>query len=132
MGLSKNAPCPCGSGQKYKKCCYLYHKGRPCATPVDLMKSRYSAYAAGEAGYIVATTHPRYRPADTKAWRSEIAAFCKSRFLGLTILDSGWDEWEGFVEFAAKIDGYTLREKSRFVKEEGRWYYTEGDVDVYQ
>ncbi len=26
--VSRNAPCPCGSGKKYKKCCLLSHDGK--------------------------------------------------------------------------------------------------------
>ncbi len=30
--IGRNAPCPCGSGKKYKKCCLLNQDGRPAAT----------------------------------------------------------------------------------------------------
>ena len=132
MKKSINRPCPCGSKKKYKHCCLLYHKGKIPATPLELMKSRYSAYAFGEVSYILKTTHPDFRPQDLSNWKSEIGHFCKSDFQALTILSSGWNENEGFVEFEAHIDNYVLKEKSRFVKVEGRWYYTQGDVDVHQ
>ncbi len=33
--IGRNAPCPCGSGKKYKKCCLLNQDGRQAAaTPV--------------------------------------------------------------------------------------------------
>ncbi|MEL6269373.1 MAG: YchJ family metal-binding protein, partial [Chloroflexota bacterium] len=56
--IPPNAPCPCDSGKKYKKCCRVYHMGVPAPTPEKLMRSRYTAYAAGNMTYIMATTHP--------------------------------------------------------------------------
>ena len=58
MKISKNSKCPCGSGKKYKECCYKYHKGANPPNALLLMKSRYSAYAAGDAKYII-KTHTR-------------------------------------------------------------------------
>lgn len=38
MTTAKNAPCPCGSGHKYKKCCYvgsrIYNGSMAAAYPV--------------------------------------------------------------------------------------------------
>lgn len=39
--LSRNAPCPCGSGKKYKKCCLLREQAsatRPPQAPSDILK----------------------------------------------------------------------------------------------
>jgi len=132
MKKSINAPCPCGSGKKYKKCCLLYHNGKLPATPLELMKSRYSAYAFGKARYIVQTTHPSFREADEAKWLEEIKVFCQSNFQNLTIIEHSYSDNEGFVEFEAEIDGVTLHERSAFIKENGRWYYTKGEVDVHQ
>ena len=44
--------CPCGSGTPYDACCGVLHRGeRQAATPEELMRSRYSAYALGDLGY---------------------------------------------------------------------------------
>jgi len=56
--LSPNSPCPCGSKNKYKKCCQIYHKGALPKTALLLMKSRYMAYVVGDSSYIMKTTHP--------------------------------------------------------------------------
>jgi len=70
------------------------------------MRSRYSAYAAGESRYIIATTHPDnpdYREAD-KAWREEIDLFCQHTvFLGLEIMAFVEGETEATVTFKAKL-----------------------------
>ncbi len=57
MKFSKNSKCPCGSGKKYKICCFRLHKGLLAKNALELMKSRFSAYAVGDANYIIKTTH---------------------------------------------------------------------------
>lgn len=129
MKISSNAPCPCHSGKKYKQCCQPYHKGILPATALLLMRSRYSAYALELADYIMKTTHPEnpdYTD-DTAGWRESILQFCRSTpFTGLTITEFLGGENEAFVTFEAKLGEYTMKEKSRFLKEGGRWLYESG------
>jgi len=48
--------CPCWSGRTYDACCAPYHRGeREAPDPVSLMRSRYAAFALGEAEYLVRT-----------------------------------------------------------------------------
>ena len=57
--------CPCGSPTLYAACCGPLHRGaRLAETAEQLMRSRYSAYALGELGYVFRTWHPRTRPDD--------------------------------------------------------------------
>lgn len=131
MKLSPNSPCPCGSGNKYKKCCQRYHKGARAQNALTLMKSRYSAYAAGESDYIIHSTHPDNPDygAERKKWKQEIRNFCMhTTFLGLEILDFTEGEDTAFVTFKAMLDSDTMLERSRFVKIEGRWLYVEGEM----
>ena len=45
--------CPCCSGKEYSECCEPIIKGtRKAATPAELMRSRYSAYAKAEIDHI--------------------------------------------------------------------------------
>jgi len=92
--------------------------------------TRYSAYAAGDASYIMRTTHPSnvdFKD-DRKAWAEEIDRFCDStEFLGLEVLDFIEGDDEAFVEFKAKLSDGILHEKSRFVRENGRWLYHSGE-----
>lgn len=131
MKLSPNAKCPCGSRLKYKKCCFVYHDGANAPDALKLMVTRYSAYAAGDASYIMRTTHsknPDYKE-DRALWRDEIESFCEQNlFLGLSVLDFIDGESEAFVEFEAKLSGAVLKEKSRFLKEDGRWLYVDGVI----
>ena len=124
--LSPNAPCPCGSGLKYKKCCRPYHQGKVAPDPLTLMKSRYSAYAAGEAAYIQRTTHPEHPDwsEDRESWRREILAFSRgTEFLGLEIRSHRQEGAEGWVHFIARLSSGPMEECSHFLLREGRWLY---------
>ncbi|MCB0909908.1 MAG: SEC-C domain-containing protein, partial [Nocardioidaceae bacterium] len=54
--------CPCGTGDDYAACCGRFHQGAAAPTAERLMRSRYAAYAVGDAGYVFRTWHPRTRP----------------------------------------------------------------------
>lgn len=90
------------------------------------MRSRYSAYVLGLEPYLRATWHATTRP-DAQSPLCDAA----TRWLGLEIKrfeTSGSDA--ASVEFMAryKLGGraYRLHEQSRFVREDGRWYYVDG------
>ncbi len=130
MGIGANSSCPCGSGLKYKKCCSRYHKGLIAKDALTLMKSRYSAYAAGDAKYIIKSTHKDNRDytSDFKRWTKEILAFSKStNFEKLEIIDFIDGEKEAFVTFIATLNGEKMIEKSRFLKVENQWLYESGE-----
>ena len=93
------------------------------------MRSRYVAYALGLESYLLATWHSSTRPADLKLDEDP------PRWLGLTIKrHEVQDEDHATVEFVAryKIGGraYRLHETSRFVLEDGRWFYIDGDIQA--
>ena len=128
---SPNAPCPCGSQTKYKKCCQIYHKGAKPKTALLLMKSRYSAYAVGDSAYIVNTTHEENAQymSDKKEWKKQIDLFvAKTAFEGLEILEFIEGEEEAFVTFRASLSSGDMTEKSRFLKVEGMWFYENGKI----
>jgi SEC-C motif-containing protein len=130
--LSPNAPCPCGSQKKYKKCCGVYHKGALAPDALTLMKSRYSAYAADQSHYIIKTTHPDNcdYTEDTKRWKASIETFSRhTDFLGLKILDFTEEGEEAYVTFEANLSSGLLKERSRFVNEGSQWLYVEGFFD---
>ncbi len=92
------------------------------------MRSRYVAYGLGLEPYLLATWHPNTRPASL--------GFDKDpplNWIGLTIKRHVLqDNNHAHVEFVAryKIDGkaYRLHETSRFVCENGIWFYIDGDI----
>lgn len=133
MKISPNNNCPCGSTKKYKKCCKPFHNGTFPKTAVELMKSRFCAYAIKNAEYIMATTHKTNQDFsnDTFAWSNSILDFCEATdFLDVNILEQIDGEVESFVTFKANlmqngIDASFI-EKSRFLKEENKWFYVDG------
>jgi SEC-C motif-containing protein len=119
--------CPCGTGLPSAECCGRLHDGKATAgTAEQLMRSRYSAFAAGDARYLLATWHPTTRPR-TLDLDPEV------RWTGLDVLATTGGSLlaaEGTVEFRAhrvvdRVAG-VQHELSRFVREGGRWYYLDG------
>jgi SEC-C motif-containing protein len=91
-----------------------------------MMRSRYSAYVLKLEAYLLATWHSSTRPAAL-----DLAAD-NTKWLGLEVkkhLSESADR--ATVEFVAryKIGGRAgqLHEASRFVQEEGRWFYVDGE-----
>ncbi|NGX39934.1 MAG: hypothetical protein KR126chlam1_01274 [Chlamydiae bacterium] len=126
--------CPCHSGKSYQACCVpLHRKERLPESAEQLMRSRYSAYALQLPEYIMDTTHPE-NPTyleDRSPWQIEILKFCKeTTFTGLDILSTENRDDEAFVTFFAHLIQNNLdvsfQEKSRFLKEDGRWLYRSG------
>jgi SEC-C motif domain protein len=116
--------CPCGTGDTYDRCCGRLHRGEAQATTAEqLMRSRYSAYAVGDDGYLHESWHPTTRP-------RSIALDPALQWVQLEIVASdrgGALDEEGTVEFRAhhQRDGLpgVLHEVSRFTRLDRRWVY---------
>ncbi len=121
-------PCPCGSGQPYAACCSPFHAGTsPTPNAEALMRSRYSAYVLQLEDYLLATWHATTRPSEL-----DLAADA-TKWLGLEVKRHiVHDVDHATVEFVARYRvagrGHRLRELSRFVREDGCWYYVDGDL----
>ncbi|MCO4747708.1 MAG: hypothetical protein KC912_23125 [Proteobacteria bacterium] len=96
------------------------------------MRSRYCAYALGLVDYVIDTTAkgPQFQD-DRVAWTQQIEAFCRgTRFGGLRISEHVDGEEEAFVTFHATLEqagrDASFAERSRFVREDGRWKYHSG------
>lgn len=117
--------CPCGSNFTYTDCCAPLIRGVGCADSAeDLMRSRYTAHTKKDWGYLARTTHAGEKPGDFSAQGGDI------QWKRLEIVGSskgGRGDSEGEVSFIAYYteDGAekTLQETSKFLKEDGRWYY---------
>jgi SEC-C motif-containing protein len=122
--VAQTAACPCGAGD-YARCCGVYHAGGVPGTAEQLMRSRYSAYVLGLMDYVLQTWHARTRPP-----LAELHDDAATKWLGLEIKKHLPAGEEATVEFVAryKIDGRAerLHEISRFVREDGRWFYVDG------
>ncbi|MWJ27467.1 zinc chelation protein SecC [Halomonas sp. ZH2S] len=119
--------CPCGGDKPLADCCGRYHAGELAPTPEALMRSRYSAFVLNLTDYLLASWHPSTRPAN-------LAPDSSSRWLRLEILESAEEGGKGQVAFRAVFkEGRrwaVLEETSRFVREEGRWFYLDGTPDI--
>ncbi|MGR5390313.1 YchJ family protein [Vibrio crassostreae] len=123
--------CPCGSNNTYQQCCESAHLDHSSVeTPKQLMRSRYSAHVLGLVDYVIATYHPS---CDAESQREGITESIDSDWAGLEVIDTaaGLHQDEGFVEFKAYFneDGaqYCMQERSRFVRENGLWFYIDGE-----
>ena len=121
--------CPCGRPLPYAQCCGPYvedFQGHPAPDAATLMRSRYSAFVLERGDYLQATWHASKRP-------SKISFDPGVKWLGLEVRDfKVLDADHAEVEFVARQRDKTgravrLHERSRFVREDGRWYYVEGD-----
>ena len=92
------------------------------------MRSRYTAFVVGDAPYLEETWHPGTRPESV-----ELAPAL--RWTGLEIVEvvaCGDGDTRGVVEFRAhwreRSETGVLAERSRFVRQSGRWWYLDGKV----
>ncbi|MBI5272406.1 MAG: peptide deformylase [Chlamydiia bacterium] len=134
-GNNRRTPCPCKSGNAYADCCQPFHKGKRPDTALQLMRSRYSAYALCLPAYIIHTTHPGSPQFchDTAEWSKKISEFCtNTKFKNLEILY--FQETASFatVTFTAHLaqdkKDTSFTEKSYFEKIKGKWLYRSGQL----
>lgn len=123
MAKKETEACPCG-GASYANCCGRFIDGGNIPqTAEQLMRSRYSAYVLCKEAYLKATWHASTRPAEELAQEG-------TKWLGLEVRKHVPAGDEATVEFVAryKIGGraHRLHEVSRFVREDGNWFYVDG------
>jgi SEC-C motif-containing protein len=91
------------------------------------MRSRFEAFRDADVEWLLASWHPSMRPAvidlsDNPRWRG---------LQIVDVVDGTSDHATGVVEFRATYlagpgDVRAVHERSRFVREDGRWYYLDG------
>lgn len=125
--------CPCGRtdargrAMVYEQCCgrYLDHD-TPAPDAECLMRSRYSAFVLGRAGYLQTSWHASTRP-------TVLTLEPGQKWLGLTVkrhrvIDPDHAEVEFVARSRLRGQGVRLHETSRFLREGGRWFYLDGDL----
>jgi len=148
-----NAPeckCPCGSGKVYMNCCEPFHqKEKLPGSPLDVLRSRYTAFVWRLPLYILDTTHhvcTDFRT-DKVAWVKDLnrdGMFDSYDFINLEAGPqeiSEDNDKEGFIEFKVtlranskigEVEGQMIvvREKSRFLcsGDPASWLYADGTV----
>jgi SEC-C motif-containing protein len=135
MTVSAEGPCPCGRLDArrrpwpFARCCGRFladFEHTPAPDAESLMRSRYCAFVLEDADYLLATWHPSRRP-------PELGFEPGIKWLGLEVREHrSVDDSHAEVEFVARSRhggrAQRLHERSRFVQEEGRWYYLDGDM----
>jgi SEC-C motif domain protein len=135
MTVSAEGPCPCGRldarkrALPFARCCGRFladFEHTPAPDAESLMRSRYCAFVLEDADYLLATWYPSRRP-------PELGFEPGTKWLGLEVREHrSVDDDHAEVEFVARSRhggrAQRLHERSRFVREEGRWYYLDGDM----
>lgn len=137
--------CFCGSEREFSHCCQPVLATQNASTPEQLMRSRFTAYCIKDIDYLVQTWHPSQRANNSF---TDIAAFAnQAHFVQLQVKQSSSQapvlskqpveqthgaSAVGYVEFVARFIQseklHQLHEISRFVQEQGRWYYLDGEL----
>src|SRR4051794_10257595 len=124
--------CPCnapGENKTYANCCEPLINGRERANSAEqLMRSRYTAYVLGNAAYIKASWHASTRPQDLELGPPD--APHGVRWLGLIVHShTQVDQTHAQVLFTARYReagrAHRMQENSRFVMENGCWFYVD-------
>ena len=89
------------------------------------MRSRYSAFVREDATWLLATWHASTRPAPLDFESG-------ARWLGLEVrrhrlIDADHAEVEFVARYRVAGRAVRLHESSRFVREEGHWFYVDGE-----
>lgn len=118
--------CPCCANNEYDQCCmpFIENNLNP-ATALELMRSRFTAYALKKHEYIMKTWYEKTRPQsfhdpEEIQWdRLEIINTRKG-----TAKDN-----KGEVHFIAYYQKYgkpsKMEECSKFIKQSSKWYYVD-------
>ena len=119
--------CPCG-GADFESCCGPILAGAPAVTAEQLMRSRFTAFARGEVGYLRDSWHPATRPRrldldEGLTWRRlQIVA----TGTGGAADQEGWVEFRASYRTSAGAHG-VLHERSRFRRTRQGWRYLDGE-----
>ena len=119
--------CPCCSGKPYENCCEPYHLNKTLPqTAEQLMRSRYTAFAKVLPTYLMETTHESTQKNNNF---SDIADWAKSnKWLKLEIVfaESNKVRFKAFYQ-DTNGDVYEHDELSIFKRENGKWFYVDGE-----
>ncbi|MBX9835661.1 MAG: hypothetical protein K2X65_05740 [Burkholderiaceae bacterium] len=134
MTAGAKAACPCGCLSPKRQplaladCCGRYLDQSDAAPDAEhLMRSRYSAFVLQRRDYLLATWYAAQRP-------STLEFEPGAQWLGLDVrrhrvLDASHAEVEFVARYRIAGKAVRLHEHSRFIREDGRWYYVDGNGD---
>ncbi|WP_229051203.1 YchJ family protein [Aeromicrobium sp. Leaf350] len=112
--------CPCTSGLPLEACCGPVLAEHGAATTAEqLMRSRFTAFAVGDAAHLLRTWHPSTRP-------STLELDDETRWLRLDV-ERTEPALVEFIAYYRRPEGRGRQhEVSRFVHEDERWFYLDG------
>ena len=124
--------CSCGSKKKYRDCCEPYHKGlrKTCHSPLEVLKSRYSAYCDDDGEYVLSSWEEHFRPkVSAKKMIREIKSmkYTGLKIHGVVYTDEAGENAQIYYTVRYRV-GTAFGESSsisNFVKKDGVWYYTD-------
>ncbi len=131
---SRECRCPCGTVHPLHLCCGRYLDGSAQAPTAEaLMRSRYTAYHLRNEAYLLATWHASTRPAGLQIAHGSAPGEPAIQWIGLEVKRAQpTGASSAIVEFVArhKTGGRAQRmhEVSRFVCEDGRWFYVGAEM----
>ena len=124
--------CSCDTKKPFSECCEPVLKGiKIAASPVELMRARYTAFVRHEIDFILNSISPaRKKEFDRKSiedWSRD------TDWAGLEIVTTdkgGPDDEVGQVEFIAKFrekgEDQKHHELASFIKLKGSWFFDDG------
>ena len=131
--------CPCGKSVSLSRCCGPYLAGAEPPDAESLMRSRYSAFATGNAEHLWRTldaAHPD-RARDKADVLLELRRNCRThRYMGLEVLDRSEADGTGLahVTFHARIftvgRDVSFSERSAFRHDGTGWRYVGGELSA--
>ncbi len=134
--MDAGAGCPCGRLGPTRKplifahCCGRY-VGRFADTPApdaeSLMRSRYTAHVLCDARYVLDTWYVATRP-DANVELEDGTKWLELQVRSQRTIDADHAEVEFVARYRVAGRGVRLHERSRFVREDGRWFYVDGDM----
>ena len=124
--------CSCGNPEPFAECCEPLLQGtRAAGTAEALMRSRYSAYVAGDVDYIIDTQSPETRHTVDRQATADWSR--RADWRGLEIVSTaagGPGDVAGTVEFIARyaMNGEDVEhhEVAEFRRQDDRWYFVDG------
>lgn len=129
MPFTHHSPCPCQADSLLVNCCGRYFDNADAPTAESLMRSRYSAFVLQNTDYLLATWHPKTRPAsldlsqDTVVWQRLEIIHCQR---GQATDNDGAVAFKAY--FTQQGAAHVLHEISQFVKHNNRWFYRSGHI----
>lgn len=128
----ENNLCSCDTKKPFAECCEPVLKGlKQAASPADLMRARYTAFARHEIDFIMNSISPARKKEFDRKGVEEWSRNAEWDSLEIVATEKGGpDDEKGLVEFIAKYrekeEAKAHHELATFVKIKGSWFFDDG------